>query len=258
VEQPKDEEVITLPFADNQGIQIHYQVLGTGEPLIMQHGFFSSGEDWHEFGYVEKLREICKLILVDARGHGTSSKPHDPESYALENSAADVAAVLDSLGLNAAHYLGYSMGGWIGFGMAKFAPARLKNLIIGGAQPYGKSFTNARKILGNGIDAWISEISQWGPYSPEAIARYRKNDAQALLAAAQDRPDISDILPTMTMPCFLYAGDADNEHAFIKQAAEALPNATFSTIPDCNHIETFVHGHLVMPQLIDFLTCSDR
>jgi pimeloyl-ACP methyl ester carboxylesterase len=57
-----------MPYADNQGVRIHFQVIGEGEPLLMQHGFFSTLEDWHEFGYVEKLSKKFLLIMVDARG----------------------------------------------------------------------------------------------------------------------------------------------------------------------------------------------
>ena len=112
-----------MPYANNQGVLIHYQVTGDGSPLVLQHGFNASMEDWYEFGYVEKLNQEHRLILVDARGHGASDKPHESEAYELKRLVSDIVVVLDDLQVIKAHYLGYSMGGWIGFGMAKYALA---------------------------------------------------------------------------------------------------------------------------------------
>jgi pimeloyl-ACP methyl ester carboxylesterase len=114
-----------VPYANNAGIRIHYEVEGTGAALLLQHGFTQCLEDWFECGYVAALRPRYQLILVDARGHGGSDKPHDEASYTLDRQAADVTTVLDAVGVEKAHFWGYSMGGYIGFGMAKHAPERL-------------------------------------------------------------------------------------------------------------------------------------
>ena len=242
-----------MSFVNNKGVRIHYQVIGNGVPVVMQHGFFLSVEDWYEFEYVKNLSQDCKLILVDARGHGESDKPYHPESYQLSNFTSDIVAVLDDIGHENAHYFGYSMGGWIGYGMAKFAPTRLDRLIIGGAQPYGRKFSHARKILELGIDAWISEISGWGLFSTKELERYRKNDAKALIAALNDRTDLSDILPAMNMPCLFYAGESDNEYKIIKELVNHVPNGTFFSLPNLNHIESFLEGKLVSDSILKFL-----
>ena len=78
------------------------------------------------------------MILVDARGHGGSDKPHDEASYTLDQRVADVTAVLDAERIEKAHFWGYSMGGWVGFGMAKYAPHRVNALIIGGQHPFAR------------------------------------------------------------------------------------------------------------------------
>jgi pimeloyl-ACP methyl ester carboxylesterase len=114
-----------MPYANSAGIQIHYEVEGTGPALVLQHGFTQCLEDWFECGYVAALRSRYRLILVDARGHGDSDKPHDEESCTLDHRVADVTTVLDVLGIERAHFWGYSMGGYIGFGMSKYAPHRV-------------------------------------------------------------------------------------------------------------------------------------
>ena len=242
-----------MPFVNNQGVRIHYQVTGEGPPLILQHGFSGSLMDWHDFGYVEKLQNHHRLILVDARGHGTSDKLHKPANYSLDQLVSDITTVLDELHIEKTNYLGYSMGGWIGFGMAKFAPHRLKSLIIGGAQPYGKSFVNARKILRDGLEPWLKVVDEWGIYSPNAMARIRKNDPKALLAIIQDRSDMSNILPSMKIPCLLYAGSEDEQHALIEQCARELSTAIFISFPELDHFQILPRSDLVTPHIIQFL-----
>lgn len=242
-----------MPYSNNQGVKIHYQVTGEGAPLVLHHGFNASIMDWYDFGYVERLHTNHRLIMVDARGHGASDKPHNPKDYALDRLVSDITNVLDDLNIMKTHYLGYSMGGWIGFGMAKYASQRLNALIIGGAQPYGRSFENARKLLSRGLEAWMPFVENWGIYSPEALARLRKNDVKALLAIIQDRPDMSNILSSMTMPCLLYTGGADDQCDLMERCAKELLNATFVSLPGLDHFGIISRSDLVAPHIIKFL-----
>src|SRR5438093_10737912 len=125
-----------MPFADNQGVRIHYETQGEGPPLVLYHGAGASLEVWRELGYVDALRPDYRLLLLDARGHGESDKPHAAASYQMPRLVDDILAVLDDLGVETAHFLGYSMGGRVGFGIAKYAPARFRSLMIGGSHPY--------------------------------------------------------------------------------------------------------------------------
>lgn len=123
-----------MPYATNDGLRIHYRLDGNaaGPPLVLQHGYSMSLHDWYDPGYVDTLGAAYRLILIDARGHGASDKPHDPDAYRAARMAGDVVAVLDALGLARAHFFGYSMGGRIGFALAREAPARLHSLVLGG------------------------------------------------------------------------------------------------------------------------------
>lgn len=124
-----------MPFALNNYHKIHYEVEGTGDCLVLQHGFYGSIADWYEFGYVEALKQRFKLIMIDSRGHGQSDKPYEPDQYSLKLRALDVVAVLDALGIEKCHYMGYSMGGWIGFGLMRWRPERFRSFIINAAHP---------------------------------------------------------------------------------------------------------------------------
>ena len=105
-------------------------------PVVLHAGFTVDMHAWYEWGYVDALKPEYRLILVDPRGHGKSDKPHDPAAYEMSLRAGDVLAVLDQLAIQQAHYVGYSMGGRIGFDIAKLAPARLSSLMIGGSNPF--------------------------------------------------------------------------------------------------------------------------
>jgi pimeloyl-ACP methyl ester carboxylesterase len=124
-----------MPYATHQGVRIHYQVEGAGPPLVLLHGFNGNLERWYESGYVEPLQHDYHLILIDARGHGASDKPHERTAYAWPIPVADVVAVLDHLQIPQAHVLGYSMGGEVCFGLAKYAPTRVISLTLGVSWP---------------------------------------------------------------------------------------------------------------------------
>ncbi len=89
-----------MPYADNHGLRIHYEVTGEGAPLVLLHGFGVSGDAWHTGGHVSALKDEFEVITMDARGHGRSDKPHDLSAYSLRNRVLDVTAVLDDAGVD--------------------------------------------------------------------------------------------------------------------------------------------------------------
>ena len=247
-----------MPYVTNQGVRIHYQVEGEGPPLVLQHGFSNSLEGWYDTGYVHALQHDFQLILIDARGHGASDKPHDPEAYALQWRAGDIVTILDQLHIAKAHFFGYSMGGWIGFGLAQYTPERFHALIIGGSHPYARSMNHQRQALRKGIEqgreAFAADIEVlYGPLTPQRKARALANDLEALLAVAQDRSSLEAMLPTMFMPCLLFAGEADPVYPAVRECVKQMPNVTFFSLPDLGHVEAMARSDLVLPHITKFL-----
>src|SRR5215469_10317577 len=165
-----------MPYARNGSVRIHYEVEGEGPALVLQHGFSESVIDWYESGYVNALKTDYRLILIDARGHGSSDKPHDPDAYVLNRRVGDVAAVLDALEIATVVYWGYSMGGWIGFGMAKYAKERVRALVIGGQHPYARSMAVLRRLIQRGIAKGSGEFvaGMQEMFGPETSERKRR------------------------------------------------------------------------------------
>jgi pimeloyl-ACP methyl ester carboxylesterase len=244
-----------MPYASNDGVRIHYQMEGDGPPLVLQHGFSDSLESWYELGYVDALKQGHKLILVDARGHGASDKPHDTAAYGKDLQVGDIVAVLRELSISSADYFGYSMGGRIGFAMAQYAPERIRSLILGGAAGDGRS------RIGDGFRAGLKKggaegiPALWGfPLPPSLRARLITNDIAALDACRADTLGFADVLPTMSMPCLLYAGDADPTCSVAEATAAEMPNVTFFRLPGLGHAEGFLRSELVLPRVLEFLS----
>lgn len=251
-----------MPYVDSGGVHIHYETEGEGPPLVLQHWSLATLDSWYDLGFVSALRDDYQLILLDARGHGASDKPHDPDAYALSKRVGDIVAVLDDLGIAKAHFFGYSMGGWIGFGMANYAPERLRSLVIGGQHPYARDMAEMRETVRYAIENGPAAfVALWGDeprtLAPETRKRMHERmltwDYEALVAAAQDRDSLEDVLPTMRMACLLYAGDEDEAHELAKQCAAQIAHATFVSLPGLDHNETLMRCDEVVPHVKKFL-----
>jgi pimeloyl-ACP methyl ester carboxylesterase len=244
-----------MPHATNQGVRIHYRVEGEGPALVMQHGITWNMEGWARHGYVDALKPHFRLVLVDARGHGESDKPHEASAYELSLHVGDIVAVLDALDLPTAHFWGYSMGGWIGFGLAKYAPERTRGLILGGAHPYGRSLP-ARLDPSEPKDflrGMFSGVVNFDTLPADKQAEFLDNDFLAISAARNARPSLQEVLPTMRMPCLLYSGDLDGTFADTQRCAKEIPHATFVSFPHLDHPETFYRSDIVLPRVMKFL-----
>ena len=248
-----------MPHAENGGVRIHYRVEGSGAPLVLQHGFSDCLETWYDLRYVEGLKSARQLILIDARGHGASDKPHETAAYAWRLQAADVVAVMQALSIARADFFGYSMGGQIGFAMARHAPERLRGLIIGGAAGAGLARAGDRLLAAleaGGVEA-LPGI--WGvPLPPALHARLLTNDIAALKASRADNPGFADGFRTMLMPCVVFAGTADPICGAAEAAAAQIPNASFFSLPGLGHVDTLLRTELVLPRVTAFLGQLDH
>ncbi len=251
-----------MPYATNQGVQIYYEIEGSGPPIILVHGFGGDGETWRDWGFVEALKDDYNLITIDVRGHGSSDKPHDSSAYYSRIMAHDCISVLDTLGIEKVHFWGYSMGGGVGFRMAQHAPHRLNSLILGGIQPYESEadepnpFNWLLDTLEQGLDAWVGLGEQLFQLTPKMKERFLTSDIEALKACflSDSGERLEGILQAIEIPCLIYVGEDDvSEFSGAKKCATEISNARFISFPGFDHMATMVQSEVVLPHIKQFL-----
>ncbi len=246
-----------MPFALSSGFKIYYEVEGAGPPLVLLHGSGMDGASWRHFGYVSRLKASYQVILIDARGHGRSDKPHDPVRYSLRNRAEDVVAVLDALKIGKSAAFGYSMGGWTSLGLIKYAPGRFSAIVAGATHPYARSFEFARRAYLAGLDRWVAGLDKaFRDRTPAVRKSLLANDVAALIASHGDRPAIEGLEKLVSMPCLLLIGAADPVFPETLRFHQETSETTLISLPGRDHLGAFLDDETATSHIKDFLAAA--
>ena len=256
-----------MPYAESGDFNIYYEVEGKGIPLTFQHGATLSLEDWYDFGFVDALKDDYQLILIDALGHGKSDKPHEPKYYEGNNPAKNIIAVMDDLNINTTHYFGYSMGGNIGLRLAFSYPERMKSIIVGGVGPLTApppsvpmAFQQLTQALEGGAETFTSFVESSIELSPVRKARLMANDFEALLSCFKSMsspvPDMVNALSQMTIPLLVFVGESDQffPHEQLREGYKYVPDLTFFTLPNLDHMQAEQRSDMIVPHVKEFLS----
>src|SRR5215467_14745791 len=166
----------------NDQIEIAYLDEGEGNPIVLIHGFASTAAiNWVHPGWVTTLTKARRrVIALDNRGHGASSKRYDPAAYHSASMAEDVRALLDHLGVARADVMGYSMGARIAAYLALAHPERLRSIILGGV---GKRLIAGGGLQENVVEALearsIDDVTDPQGYVFRRFAEQTKSDLRA-------------------------------------------------------------------------------
>lgn len=252
------------------GISITYRVFPCTRPdaepaaVLLVHGTALSQAIWRGFGYVRALTETHTVITVDLRGHGRSAGPHLPSAYGMDAFMADLIAVLDRTGLAAVDYVGYSLGGRIGFSLAAAVPNRLKRFVSIAGAPTTEPGTFDRVFFPGciavlqhrGMDGFLSGWQAWtgAPLDGPTRHAFAANDPQALAAymtRSESDPGVDDAgLAGITLPVQLIVGSQDRErHTAAQKAATLLPHVRLHVLENATH-----GGILREPQTLALVT----
>src|SRR6202048_429299 len=123
-----------MPSFHNGAVEIAYPDEGGGDPILLVHGFASTKNvNWVYPAWVSELKKNGRrVVALDNRGHGDSSKLYNPEQYHIPIMAAAVSAMLDRHNIGRADIMGYSLGSRMTAWLALSRPQRLRSAILGG------------------------------------------------------------------------------------------------------------------------------
>lgn len=240
------------------GIEMYYEASGQGEPLVLLHGFHASGATWASM--VPELSTSYRVIVVDLRGHGRSTNPS--RQFTHRQSALDVFALLDALGIRQFKAMGISSGGMTLIHMATQQPSRVRAMVLVGATSYFPE--QARAVL---RDATVESLT------PTAFEQRRKihvrgddqiRELQQQFNAFKDSYDDMNFtrpyLSTISARTLIVHGDRD---VFFPveipiEMYRGIPNAELWIVPRGGHVPIFAPGVPFVPTALRFLQGPGR
>lgn len=227
----------TLPPAETSGhapvngISIWYATFGSGPPVILLHGGLANSNYWGN--QVPALARNHRVIVMDSRGHGRSTRDSRPYGYTLM--ASDVIGLMDYLGIPQAAIVGWSDGAIIGLSLAMSHPNRVSRLFA---------------FAANSDPSGVKDVDK-SPVFTEFVARAQK-EYEALSATPHDYKKFVEEISTMwaTQPHWTAADlgaikvhtwivDADHDEAIHRENTEfmarAIPDAGLLLQPEVSH-----------------------
>jgi pimeloyl-ACP methyl ester carboxylesterase len=254
-------ELLAMSKFTSQNINLHYEVIGTGTPVLFLHGFTVNFElNFLQSGWADRLaKRGFQVIGMDMRGHGKSDKPLLPTDYGTVNMANDAMALLKHLEIKQAHLIGYSMGSVIALHLLHQHPEKfLRACLIGtgdglvGVPPY-----TFEAIL-PGFSALLS-LTDFPAHLPPHVSAYwtlvheTGGNIEALIAASSaDYPHVPIASANeISTPTQIISGENDNVLGTGKILASSLPNSEYLEIGDENHF-TLAFSELAQLAVLDF------
>lgn len=236
-------------LAEVNGIKLYFAIYGQGAPLILLHGGAGNGDHWAN--QIAAFAKEFQVIVVDARGHGRSTRDGTPITY--EQMADDVIALMDELKLEKAAVLGWSDGGAIGLDLAIRRPERLTKLIafatnydLKGTQKGGSAAT-----FGTYFAMCASDYAKLSPTPKD----YKGLQA-ALRPMWRTQPNYTSAqISSIKVPTLVLDGDHDEiirqEH--VKELARLIAGSKLVLLPNSSHFAMFQQPAAFNAAVLDFL-----
>ena len=247
-----------MPSFQNGDVEIAYLDEGAGDPIVLVHGFASNKDvNWVGTAWVSTLmRAGRRVIALDNRGHGKSSKPTDPAAYHSDKMAGDVAALLYHLDIARADVMGYSMGARITAFLAVERPDRVRSAILGGL--------GVRLVEGVGLPQSIAEALEAPSLDDvtdpmgrvfRTFAQQTKSDLTALAACIRGSRQVltREQVGAIGIPVMVAVGTKDDVAGSPEALAAMIPGAEALSIPDRDHMLA-VGDKTYKAGVLDFLT----
>ncbi len=231
-----------MPSFQSEGVEIAFLDEGSGEPMLLIHGFASNATvNWVDTGWVRHLvRAGHRVIAMDCRGHGASAKLHAPAQYSAPIMAEDARRLLDHLGITRADVMGYSMGARISAFLALAHPTRVRSLVFGGlggnmVRPMAGTGPIAAALEAPSMDAVTNPTAR----TFRAFAEATASDLKALAACIRSARDplTAAALATLACPVLVAVGDQDVIGGAADDLARLIPGAEAHVIVGRDHMK---------------------
>ena len=234
------------------GVRLHHIVTGdpNGLPIVFANSLGTDFRIWDRV--IAQLPAGLKILRYDMRGHGLSDAPEG--EYPMADLVADVAGLMDAVGIGQAVFVGLSIGGVVAQGLAVERPDLVRAAVlsntaakIGTEQTWGQRIATVRA---NGIETIADDVMKlWFSRAFHAeradeLRGWRNMLTRTPLAgylgacAAVAHTDLRESTPTIRQPVLAIAGDADGSTPpdLVRETADSIPGARFELIHGAGHI----------------------
>lgn len=221
-------------FITDDGVDIFYEETGEGFPVIFVHEFAGDWRSWEP--QVRYFSRRYRCITYNARGYPPSAVPEDPAAYGQDRARDDILAVLDHLGIDVAHVVGLSMGGFATLHFGLHYPERATSLVVAGCGYGANADTReqfqreaedvAAKIMADGMDSFGATYALgptrvqfqnkdprgWAEFEMQLREHSDLGSANTMLGVQRLRPslfDLEDAMARLTVPTLIMSGDED-------------------------------------------------
>ena len=243
------------------GVTLHVEEIGSGEPIIFVHEFGGDARSWQP--QVEHFSRHYRCVVYNARGYPPSDVPEDETLYGQHLSTADLKGVLDALDIERAFVVGLSMGAYTGLMLSMQHPERVRALVFasGGSGAYpetrkqfladttavAEKILQANSVEAAGISSGPSRVqlqnknqTVWEQFAAHLSEHSAVGSAYTLRHVQAERPslyDLTDDLRAVTTPTLLVVGDEDEScldvNLYLKRT---MPYTGLSIFPKSGHL----------------------
>jgi pimeloyl-ACP methyl ester carboxylesterase len=272
-----------MPTARVDGINLFYEELGEGVPLVFVHEFAGDYLSWHL--QVRFFSRRYRTIAYNARGYPPSDVPTDPAAYSQDRAVEDIRGLLDALGIRKAHICGLSMGGYATLHFGIRHPDRALSLVVAGAgygsvpgerERFRKDVEEtARRFMEDGIVAVADFYTKgptrvqlmdkdpkgWQELYDQFVAQSAQGHALTMRGVQMTRPSVYELerdLERLEVPTLVVTGDEDEpclEPAlYLKRK---IRSSGLLVLPKSGHTVNLEEPEAFNRGVLDFLTAVD-
>lgn len=244
-----------MTYASVNGLQLYYEVHGSGRPLVLLHGGLMT-IDLNFGALLEPLAATRQVIAVELQGHGHTADTERPMT--IPALADDVVALLDELGIAVADIYGFSLGGLVACRIGHAAPERVRKLIVASADPHRPPGRESAPLDDDRMPTPADFQAMRDAY--DAVAPDPSHfDAFAARTTAMvhEFAGWTDELRSLRAPTLLVFGDRDfSPLADVVELADLLPDAQIAVIPGSTHVGITRHPNELLALITPFLDAA--